>query len=393
MNTANNDIPFAKDTVYRVLNDAKTDWRQLQLKLGAEIINNHLKPLTSENRVHAIVFDDSPYYRDRSKKVELLALIKDHVTGRYFKGFRKFTAGWTDGATFIPLATTLLSSKNAKYRLYEQGPDVQKGSPGEQRREEAKQSGTKLTLNMLDQILVYVQDFQYILFDSWFSWPEVIKGVKERQRDVICMLKDMPNIFYNYQGQTYRLSSLYKAVAKQTEKKTYIASVIVDYYGIPARIIFVHNRNGNKKREWLALLSTDINLAEEEVIRIYGLRWDIEVYFKMCKSFLGLAKEFQCRNYDAVFAHTTIVCIRYMLLAIQNREQKDDRAHGGLFYLLCDEVADLDFNQAFLLILDLFTQTLRENLFLSDDMLDQMLSNFMDKLPSFIKNRLRLDAA
>ncbi|MDD3655063.1 MAG: hypothetical protein PHO01_12965 [Desulfotomaculaceae bacterium] len=97
MNTANNDIPFAKDTVYR--------------KLGAEIINNHLSPLTSENRIHAIVFDDSPYYRDRSKKVELLALIKDHVTGRYFKGFRKFTAGWTDGATFIPLATTLLSAE------------------------------------------------------------------------------------------------------------------------------------------------------------------------------------------------------------------------------------------------------------------------------------------
>lgn len=365
----------------------------MQLKLGAEIINNHLSSLTSEDRVHAVVFDDSPYSRNRSKKVELLARIKDHVTGRYFKGFRKFTAGWTDGATFIPLATTLLSSKEAKHRLYEQGPDVPKGSPGEQRRKEAKQSGTKLMLDMLDQILVYVQDFQYVLFDSWFSWPNVIKGVKERQRDVICMLKDMPNILYNYQGQTYRLSSLYKAVAKEAGKKNYIASVVVDYYGIPSRIIFVRNRNGNKKREWLALLSTDINLSEEEVIRVYGLRWDIEVYFKMCKSFLRLAKEFQCRSYDAVFAHTTIVCIRYMLLAIENREQKDDRAHGGLFYLLCDEVADLDFTQAFLLMLDLFTQTLRENLFLSDAMIDQMLTNFMDKLPSFIKYRLRLNAA
>ena len=82
-----------------------------------------------------------------------------------------------------------------------------------------------------------------------------------------------------------------------------------------------------------------------------------------------------------------------MLLAIENREQKDDRAHGGIFYLLCDEVADLDFTQALLLILDLFTQTLRENLFLSDDMIDQILSNFMDKLPGFIKNRLRFNAA
>ena len=57
----------------------------------------------------------------------------------------------------------------------------------------------------------------------------------------------MPNIKYTYQGQTHRLSKLYKVVKKQTEKKEYISSVEVDYYGIPARIVFVRNRNGNKK--------------------------------------------------------------------------------------------------------------------------------------------------
>jgi len=41
-----------------------------------------------------------------------------------------------------------------------------------------------------------------------------------------------------------------------------------------------------------------------------------------------------------------LFCIRYMLLAVENKEQKDDRAHGGLFYLLCDVVAVLDFNQS-----------------------------------------------
>ena len=387
MESSKESVPFAKDTAYRFLNDPRPDWRQFQLKLGAQIIKNHLSPLTSGERVRALVVDDSPYSRDRSKKVELLARVKDHVTGRYFKGFRKFTTGWTDGATFIPLACALLSSSNAENRLYEQGPDVPKDSPGEQRRKEAIQSGTTLVLDMLDQILVHIQEFQYVLFDSWFSWPDVIKGVKARQRDVVCMLKDMPRIRYTYQDQTLRLSELYKTVTKQDRKKPYIASVVVDYYGLSTRIIFVRNRN-SKKREWLALLSTSVELPEEEVIRIYGLRWDIEVYFKMCKSFLRLAKEFHSRSYDAIVAHTTIVCIRYMLLAIENREHKDDRAHGGLFYQFCDEVADLDFTKAFLYILDLFTQTLRENLFLSESMVDQILTGFMAKLPGFIKNRL-----
>lgn len=392
MESSDDSTPFAKDTVYRFLDNPKVDWRQLLIKLGADIIHNHLNPLTSENRVRALVFDDSSYQRDRSKKVELLARVKDHVTGRYFRGFRKLTAGWTDGATFIPLAFSLLSSAKAENRLYEQGPDIPNGSPGQDRRKEAKQKGTLVMLELLDQILVHVRDFKYVLFDSWFSWPEVISGIKARKLDVICMLKDMPRISYTYGDKSYRLSELYKVVDK-AGKKTYISSVVVGYYGLPIRIVFVRNRNDNKKREWLALLSTDIEITEEELIRIYGLRWDIEVYFKMCKSFLRLAKEFQCRSYDSMTAHTTLVCIRYMMLAVENRDNKDSRASGNLFYEYCDEVADLDFTHAFLYILDLFTKTLRENLFLSESVINQILDSFMENLPDFIRKRLCLNAA
>ena len=51
-----------------------------------------------------------------------------------------------------------------------------------------------------------------------------------------------------------------------------------------------------------------IELADEEIVRIYGKRWDIEVFFKMTKSYLSLAKEFQGRSYDMMFAH---VCPYY----------------------------------------------------------------------------------
>ena len=84
-----------------------------------------------------------------------------------------------------------------------------------------------------------------------------------------------------------------------------LASVTVDYYGIPARVVFVRNRDG--QREWLALLCTDLKISDEEVVRIYGMRWDIEVYFKVCKSFLRRAKEFQGRSYDMLVAQTTLV--------------------------------------------------------------------------------------
>lgn len=390
---AGKDTPIKKDPVYHLLNNPNHNWRLLVLQLSATIIA-FLKHLTSEKRVCALIVDDTAFYRDRSKKVELLANVKDHTTNRYFKGFRKLTFGWTDGATFIPLLLALLSSPNPKNRYYEQGPAVPTGSPGHLRRQEAILKATDVLLLSLGEILTCVKDFQYVLFDSWFSWPKVINGVKAYQRDVICMLKDMPTIFYSYQGKNYTLSNLYAQLSnKHFDKSSYIASIIVNYYGSPTRIVFVRNRNSKNKREWLALLSTDITISEEEIIRIYGLRWDIEVYFKVCKSFLGLAKEFQGRSYDLMVAHTSIVAIRYMLLSVETRENQDSKAHGGMFYEFCDEIKSIEFREAFLLIVNLFVSTLHENLFLSKTMIDKILTDFMNKLPKLLAHRLGLASA
>ncbi|MNY70376.1 hypothetical protein D3C86_2084990 [compost metagenome] len=56
--------------------------------------------------------------------------------------------------------------------------------------------------------------------------------------------------------------------------------------GLPVKLVFVRNRN--KKREWLAILSTDVTLDAAEIVRIYGMRWSIETFFKVTKSYLKL---------------------------------------------------------------------------------------------------------
>jgi hypothetical protein len=82
-------------------------------------------------------------------------------------------------------------------------------------------------------------------------------------------------------GVPVRLGELYRRVKKRPGKAKIIASVIVPMERGPlVKIVFVRNRNG---RGWLALLSTATELPDDEVIRIYGKRWDIEVFFKMAK--------------------------------------------------------------------------------------------------------------
>jgi len=138
------------------------------------------------------------------------------------------------------------------------------------------------------------------------------------------------------------LNQLYATVKKKRGQAKILSSIIVGTgqmsSGEPvlARIVFVRDRRTKKK--WLALLSTDTELPDEEVIRIYGKRWNIEVFFKMPRSCLRLAKEFQGRSCDSMVAHTAIVFIRYVMLALESRNGEDPSTIGNLFYIYEKEV-------------------------------------------------------
>lgn len=131
-------------------------------------------------------------------------------------------------------------------------------------------------------------------------------------RPVICMLKRMKNVYYTWRGEKINLASLYRRVKKRRGKARILASVLVTIAPDKmVKIVFVRDR---RKKDWLALLSTDIDLADTEVVRIYGKRWDIEVFFKMSKQYLQLETGVQIRNFDGLIAHTTITLMRYLFL-------------------------------------------------------------------------------
>lgn len=89
-----------------------------------------------------------------------------------------------------------------------------------------------------------------------------------------------------------------------------------------------------------AFICTNPDLSEEEIIRIYGKRWQIEVFFKTCKSYLNLVGECHSLSYDALTAHVAIVFARYMMLALEQRKDQDHRTHGEIFFFLIDELPD-----------------------------------------------------
>jgi hypothetical protein len=352
----NKDLPFCKDAAYELLKGSTYNWRKLLLSLGCRLFV-FFNRLTSEDRESVLIVDDSPYDRSRSKMVELLSRVWDHSTGRYLKGFRMLTVCWSDGNSCLPLDFSLLSSSNAKNRFCESQKSMDKRCCAYQRRREATVKATENLVSMVKRILSSGIHARYLLMDSWFTMPATVARLG-KHIDVIGMVKKTPKILYGYNGRRLDLMAIYRKLKKRRGRAKILASTTVTLKDGPAvKLLFARDR---RKKDWLAILSTDTGLADEEIIRIYGKRWDIEVFFKMAKQHLKLAKEIQCRDFDALIAHTTIVFMRYMFLAYQCRLETDHRTFGQLFYACCDEVGDISFIEALYRILTLAAERLRK---------------------------------
>jgi hypothetical protein len=372
----------AKDAVYRFLNHSKFAWRRFLLTFSAATIQK-VSTLTDSKRVRVFIIDDSMFDRNRSKKVELLTRCVDHssLKKRFYKGFRMLTLGWSDGHSFMPVDFSLLSSTNAQINGISK--EIDKRTSGYKRRMEALQPAPQLIPAMLQRTISAGIQASYVLMDTWFTQPPLIRAVVEQGLDVIGMVKTT-NQRYVVDGQFVSLKQLYRCAQPTGRKHGILRSIhTVMANGVPVKIVFVQNRN--KKSEWLAILSTDCTLSEQEIVRIYGMRWDIEVFFKTTKSLLRLQKEFQGRSYDLLISHTTIVFSRYIVLSWQNRCHTDHRTLGGFFYELCEEIQDLDWAVALQKLVELLQDTLKKTNSRIKKIIENQLQQWIAGLPSYIK--------
>lgn len=376
-------IPFERDTFYRFLNSCAIYWRKFTLLLGTAIIQKAIAPLTSGARRNVLIIDDSLFSRNRSKKVELLARVYDHVSGTYMKGFRMLTLGWSDGNTFLPLSHCLLSSSSKQQQLQGASEDVDPRSNGGKQRKLAQCKAPEVVLTLLQEAREAGAPARHVLFDSWFCSPASLHQIHELGYDVIARVKKSEKMHFCLQGRMQDVMAIYRNQKKRRGRSAYLLSVeaeaVKDSERLPVRLVYV--RNKNKRSDYLVLVSTDLTLSEEEIIQTYGKRWNIEVFFKMCKSYLRLGKETRSISYDALTAHTAIVFARYMMLALEQRRNMDERSLGELFYLTIDELEDLHYLDALASLLSLLMDCAKEAEILDEEQVNQLLDLFVAKLP------------
>ena len=259
----------------------------------------------------------------------------------------------------------------------------------------SRSNKTELLAKVFDHCsMKYKRGYRMLLFDSWFPSPKTITALKTNcELDTIAMVKKSSKIKYGYQGGRYSIKEIYKQCKKRRGRSKYMLSidVTVGDEAIEAKIVCV--RNKSKKKDWLAIISTDTTLSEEEIIRIYGKRWDIEVFFKTCKSYLHLVKECRSLSYDALTAHVSIVFARYMMLAVTQRCNTDDKTICELFFCLMDELDDITFSQSMRIIIDALMGVVMEYFHITEQQLEKFTASFVQRLPKYMQKALEFGSA
>ena len=152
---------------------------------------------------------------------------------------------------------------------------------------------------------------------------------------------------------------------------------------IPVKLVFVRNRN--KRSEYIVLLSTDCTLSSEEIVRTYGNRWSIELFFRASKSLLDLGSEFQGLSYDMIVSSTAIVFTRYILIEWLRRKKNDDKTICELFYLCCDDIQDMEFSTALKQLLEILVNGLKNQMITITSEIKSQLINWFVSQPAFIQ--------
>lgn len=342
-----------KDTLYRFKNNPKFRWLSFYKKVTHEILDSvEINQTPQKDRLFVI---DDTILNKLGKMIENVSFIYDHNLGRTVLGYCIVALGLFTATGFYPLDFAYCFGQ----KRHPKSPNEKLGDP---RTVSGKMSHNAKYCTKLELALRMIQDAVnagiipgYVLFDSWYSWPVFINGIRSIGHNihVICRLKNS-KVLYEYKGQLYPLSQLYQKVKHQFKKDVrtglFLTRLNVKMSGSQDDVTIFFSKNyrepeiapvkGQKKEKqekWVAFLSTDTNLHASSIIKIYVKRWPVEVCFKECKQMLALGKD-QSNDFNAQVFSTMTSFLRYNMLMYLNKKENYSTL-GELFAHLVDESA------------------------------------------------------
>jgi hypothetical protein len=317
------------NTFYRLLNNARMDWRKLLMGFARQFASHIKAKGDNTPGVTCFVLDDTDIEKT-GKKMEFIGRIFNHVTKLYPLGFKMLLLGFWDGKSLVATDFSLHREKGGKgtYGLSKKelksqfSKDRDSKSPGYKRVKELDRKKGEVAVSMLKRAVKNGFLASYVLMDSWFVNDYMIKSVRAIKKGAMhllgmCKLDRRQYLIDKKELNGHQLitkNERKKSRYSRKYKSTYI-SLVADYKGEKVRLFFIRYNNA---KNWTLLLTTDLTLSFIEAIELYQIRWTIEVLFKECKQYLRLGGS-QNTDFDGQVADVTITLATHTILALQKR--------------------------------------------------------------------------
>jgi hypothetical protein len=312
-------FPGGKDVLYGIMKSEAINWRKISCSTAKEIYKQNNLSAEQES---AFVFDDSIKKRS-GKKVEGTSLHFEHSEGRNVVGHQMLELGLSFKNGFLPLDRQIYIGNKRRHLLNEEFKN-QKSAVAKDFECASEKNKNEMFREMLARAIRNGFKAVYCLADSWFNSKENIKAVRDKNLVGIFRAK-RSKLKYRFNGKNYSLVELYCLLKRRFKKQKNCnwktVSVVVQLNisddkkkeeWLDVKLVFSAPKN-QKGNQWAAFLSTDTCLKDNEILRIYAMRWSIEVYFKEIKQNMGFLKE-QSPSYVSHYASVHLTAIRYMLL-------------------------------------------------------------------------------
>jgi hypothetical protein len=343
------ELTFDDNSYYRFLNNPNINWRGILYNFSQQFlkqIKNHTVD-TQDDTPKCFIIDDTQFNKT-GKMIEGIGKVYDHVSHKYELGIKLLLLGYWEGKSFLPIDFTVHneSGKNKKRGLRSKELDKQyskerdPSSHGALRFAQISKSKIDTAISMIKQAVQKGFHCDYVLADSWFISELFLKKISALKNksgkllQVIGLIKTSRIVIIN--KKKYKLNTLSKLKRTQIKrcKKLSCHYISLDciYKGLPVKIFLVRMKG---QQNWKALCSTDQNISFIETMKLYQIRWSIEVAFKDMKQFLNFGK-CQSKDFDAHIASITITCINYIALAFAKRF--DDYESMGLLFLSVKDI-------------------------------------------------------
>ncbi len=346
---------FKKDVYYRLLANSSYNWRSL-LSLSSLKILALLHKIQDSKAIKVFIIDDT--VEDKvGKNIEgSCDSIYSNKEKRKVRGLNVVSLNYSDGFSNFMLDFAIAMNKYARVAIEDFTNKVDHRSNAHKRRLETMKGKSQIAIDMVKRAVESGIYADYLLVDSWYSKPVFIKEMNTLGLKVISRMANN-NKIWNFLGKEKSLEAIYNKF-KETKtakpgkygkkiKFTYFSVVVEHKNAGKLKIVFIKT-----KEKLIPIVSTDLEISDEEIIEIYKRRWDIEQGYKELREHFGFGKE-ENRIYEALIARITLSMFTYNIVSYINRISNEPKTIGGLFKDLECELHTLAIAmQTFIAILD-----------------------------------------